>query len=451
MAERTHWLIERIRSFDDRPFLADENGVATFTELQAAIVSACSSMAEAGVKTGETIAILGDYSTSAIAWLLAGVQENCIVVPLTALPEDERNSRLRECFADWLVDASLDAISRLERSAERHGLMDALAARGHSGLILFSSGSTGKPKAIIHDLESLLAPYEKRRPRAMAFLVFLLFDHIGGLNTLFNCLASGALMVVSANREADPVASLIERHRVSVLPASPTFLNLLLMSGSSDRHDLSSLRIITYGTEPMPESLLKRLHAAFPRVKFLQTFGTSETGISHTVSKSSDSTLLKIEDENHEYKVVDGELWLRSNTQTLGYLNASSERFTEDGWFRTGDLAEETDDGFLRITGRRSELINVGGEKVMPGEVESCLLALPEVRDCLVYGEANAITGQTVAAEIVANPGADPRALKRSIRRHCAKHLARYKMPTKISFVEETGLTGRFKKVRPKS
>ena len=147
-------------------------------------------------------------------------------------------------------------------------------------------------------------------------------------------------------------------------------------------------------------------------MKLIQTFGTSETGITHTTSKSSDSTLLKLDDPEVEHQIVDGELWLRSRTQILGYLNHASTAFTADGWFKTGDLVEPAPDGFLRIAGRRSELINVGGEKVLPGEVEAVLLEMPEIADALVGGEPNAITGQMVVARVVLAPGADPATIR---------------------------------------
>ena len=178
-----------------------------------------------------------------------------------------------------------------------------------------------------------------------------MFDHIGGLNTLLNCLSMNVQMVFPETREPDHVAHLIEKYHVFVLPASPTFLNLMLIADCPKRYDLSSVRMITYGTEPMPESLLIKLKEAFPRVKFLQTFGTSETGISTTSSYSSTSTFLKIDDPNTEYKIIDGELWLRSKTQIMGYLNSSMERFTEDGWFRTGDMVEEKGISFDTVCG----------------------------------------------------------------------------------------------------
>ena len=91
------------------------------------------------------------------------------------------------------------------------------------------------------------------------------------------------------------------------------------------------------------------------------------------------------------------------STQIEGYLNAGNERFTADGWFRTGDRVEQGPDGTLRVLGRIGELINVGGEKLMPAEVESVVLSVPGVTDCRVRGEPNALTGQTVVVDVVAH------------------------------------------------
>jgi acyl-coenzyme A synthetase/AMP-(fatty) acid ligase len=249
---------------------------------------------------------------------------------------------------------------------------------------------------------------------------------------------------VPPSRSPADVAAAIARHRVAVLPASPTFLNLLLAAGVTA--DLASLRVITYGTEPMPESLLARLKAAFPRVRFIQTFGTSETGITRTESPEAGSTFLRFDDPDLEWKVVDEELWLRSRTQVAGYLNASNERFTADGWFRTGDQVEPGPNGTLRILGRLGEAINVGGEKLMPAEVESVVLAVPGVADCRVRGEPHPLTGQTVAVEVV-SPASDREALRSAIRIACRERLARHKVPTRVTFV--SSVSGeRMKKMR---
>jgi acyl-CoA synthetase (AMP-forming)/AMP-acid ligase II len=123
-------------------------------------------------------------------------------------------------------------------------------------------------------------------------------------------------------------------------------------------------------------------------------------------------------------------------------------RFTEDGWFKTGDSVEESSDGYLTIVGRREDMINVGGEKVTPSEVESILMEISEVADCLVYGEHNAITGQNVAAQIIPRAKTDLPALKRRIKKHCRKSLSPYKVPARIIFPEAALFGNRFKKSR---
>ena len=147
------------------------------------------------------------------------------------------------------------------------------------------------------------------------------------------------------------------------------------------------LKLITYGTEPMPKSLLDILKTKAPKIRLIQTFGTSETGIMKTKSKSSSSLLIKFDDDNQEVKIIDGELWIKSKTRVLGYINHNNDSFTDDGWFRTGDLVEDKGDGYYKIVGRKSKVINVGGEKVLPIEVESIILELSFVQDCTVFAK----------------------------------------------------------------
>ncbi len=446
-----HWLIERIEAAGDTPFLLRESASARYADLAAEIVRVRACLKAGAVRAGETVAVIGDYSCAAVAWLLVLAEAGLVAVPIANSVPEEVAQRLAAGRVRWVVDLGAGAGElRPVTGAEpaRHDLVERLAASGRAGLILFSSGSTGAPKAMLHDFDTLLESFRGRRPRGLVMMVFLMFDHIGGLNTLLHALASGITLVAPTTREPHHVAALIARHRVQVLPASPTFLNLLLLSDAWRTQDLSSLRIVTYGTEPMPESLLHRLREALPKVKLIQTFGTSETGISATQSASSDSTLLKLDDPDVETRVVDGELWLRSKTQILGYLNHDMESFTPDGWFMTGDLVQEAEGGFLRIVGRRKELINVGGQKVLPGEVESVLLEMPEIGDCMVYGEPNAITGQIVAAQVVPVGEIELAVLKRRVREHCHGRLDSYKVPVRLRIVEKTAFGDRFKKIR---
>jgi acyl-CoA synthetase (AMP-forming)/AMP-acid ligase II len=146
---------------------------------------------------------------------------------------------------------------------------------------------------------------------------------------------------------------------------------------------------------------------------------------------------------------VNGELWLRSESQIVGYLNYDNP-FTEDGWFPTGDLVEVTEDEYVKIIGRSKEIINVGGEKVLPQEVENAILELPEVVDAVVYGESYPITGQIVVAKIVPRDKnvLDDRTLSLKVKRHCRDRMQSYKVPVKIYMVDTLDYGERFKKKR---
>lgn len=403
----------------------------------------------AKVPQGSVVALLGGYNLKTIAVLFALAELKHILIPVTEASRKEFLIRAEEGAIEWLVDGSHSlpfSIDSLNTKRKEINLYDKLRESNHSGLVLFSSGTTGKPKAMLHNLDALLIHYEGRRPKPIVTMALLHFDHIGGLNTLFHTLAIGGTLVAPECHDPVHIASLIEGHKVQLLPASPSFLNLLLLSEAAKQHDLSSLRMITYGTEPMPAALLARLKTQFPKTKFLQTFGTSETGIARTSSKSSDSVFMRFDDPDLEHKIVEGELWLRSKTQILGYLNAPMERFTPDGWFRTGDTVSTDQDGYLYIPGRASQTINVGGLKVEPVEVESVLHKHENVFMCKVYGISNGITGQVVAADIVlAVPEAESVA-RASLRQHCKRFLEPYKVPVKYTITRAIELSDRLKK-----
>ena len=404
------------------------------------------------IHSGEVVAILADYSFVSIALFFALYENKNIIAPITSTSQKEIDGKVKESFSTKIINLENENLVITNKKSEaRHKIINDLQNSKCAGLILFSSGSTGAPKAMIHNLDTLVDSYGDKKQKQINMLVFLMFDHIGGINTMLNILSMNATMIIPQNRNADDICKLIEEYKIAVLPSSPTFLNLILINRSYEKYDLSSLRMITYGTETMPEGLLGRLKAVFSKVKFLQTFGTSETGIAATSSKSSSSTFMKIDDENLEYKIVDNELWLRSKTQILGYLNRSMESFTNDGWFKTGDLVELDNEGFIKIIGRNKEIINVGGQKVLPSEVESVLLGMDEIEDCLVYGEQNAITGQSVSCDVVLKHGIDDSGFKILVRKFCKDKLDNFKIPTRVNVVQKTEFTERFKKSRIKS
>jgi acyl-coenzyme A synthetase/AMP-(fatty) acid ligase len=445
------WLKQHIVSLVDRQFMTDRFGCYKYSDLSSQI-DAYSVEIETLLSDGEVVAILADYSFYSVALFLALIEKKAIIVPVVSQSPTEIDKRVSVsgCSVIINIDCGMLRIRRTGNSTSTHSLTSRLIKDHRSGLILFSSGITGEPKAMIHDLDALVNRYQGKKLKCLNILIFLMFDHIGGLNTLLNILATGSFMVVPASRKPDHIASLIQEHQVHILPASPTFLNMMLMDQVNDKYDLSSLKMVTYGTEPMPKSLLNKLKQLFPKVKLVQTFGTSETGIVQTSSLSSESLAIKLDDPNFEYKVVENELWLKSKTQILGYLNASMDSFTEDGWFQTGDLVEELPDGYIQIVGRNKEVINVGGLKVLPTEIESVLLGIDEVSDCIVYSEKSSIMGEVVVADVVLNCQLPPKDARQIIRKFCLSKLEEYKVPVRMNFVEKTSFNERFKKIRIK-
>ena len=173
-------------------------------------------------------------------------------------------------------------------------------------------------------------------------------------------------------RSPEAAGLAIASHQVNVLPASPTFLNLMLLSGTAQKHDLSTIEIIAYGAEAMPQKVLNRLAKVFPMHNFNKSLALAKQ-VPFESRASAMKVFFRIEDSDTQWKIVEEELWLKTPSRVLGYLNADDGGLEADGWYRTGDLVETDDHDNLRIIGRASAVINVGGQKVHPSEVEAIL------------------------------------------------------------------------------
>jgi acyl-CoA synthetase (AMP-forming)/AMP-acid ligase II len=403
-----------------------------------------------GIGPGSVVLLEGNYSKAAIGLLLALIGRGAITVPLTPQAAVQRGALAS--IAEVAFSCRFEGEGDSEQLWEWEGasrpttspLLKRLMASGHPGLVLFSSGSTGQPKAVLHDCSLLLQKFERPGQRKTT-LSFLLFDHIGGVDTLFSTLSSGGTLVTVPRRDPDAVCAAIEAHGVHTLPASPTFLNLLLMGGAHQRYDLSSLQVVAYGTEPMPESVLCRLAEALPGVRLVQTYGLSELGVLRTRSKEG-SPWIRFSEEGFETQVRGGLLWVKARTAMLGYLNAP-DLFDADGWLNTEDSVE-VDGDWLRVLGRLTDLINVGGRKVYPAEVEAVLLQVPNVRDVAVFGEKSLITGQLVAARFNLIEAEPLEVFKKRLRSFCCDKLPPYKIPARIELTEHDQFGARQKKLR---
>lgn len=448
------WMSERLAQFGQRPVAIDEAGIITYADFLAKVALWRAAVAQWGVQAGERVGLVSHYHIEVVALLQALVEAGCIVIPLS---EDDRalfDERLATvCATRVLTVPAGGAIAPATITCRElppgplHGLLEPMVAAGRPGFVIFTSGSTGKGKAVLLDYERMTSKFRGKVREGSRTLLFLKLDHIGGLNTLFSVLFNGGAIVTCASRQARDICACIERYKVELVPTTPSFLTMLLMSGVQRQFDLSSLKVITYGTEAMPASTLASLHGALPGVLLKQTYGLSELGILATKSRDSTSKWMKIGGDGFEVQVRDGMLWIKSEQAMLGYLNAPSP-FDADGWYNTGDRVE-VDGEYFHVLGRESEIINVAGEKVFPIEVESFLLTLDNVRDVLVRAKKSPVVGQMVWAEFLLDRAEDSASFKKRVIEQCQRHLAPFKVPGFITIGNDDSLVGaRFKKIR---
>lgn len=421
----------------------------TWAEFWGRIEAATRACFAVGVESGSVVLTPGEAQLESLAWLFGVARAGAIAAPLRGERWGEIATWARDCAFHWQVREGRIA-ARTEGVTSEHGarLFRELESRGHPGLLLGTGGTSGTPKLVLHDLVALLGATPVRAGAARRVLPLMRFDHIGGLDIAWRALAAGHVLVAPP-RELTPesVAATIARHAVDVLPATPTFLNLFLLAGVTRIHDLKSLRVVPYGAEPMPPSLLARLRTEFPAVEFVPRFGTSETGALPV--KSAGDAMHLARGDGFEWRVVEGELCIRSPALALGYVSGTPGGFEANGWFRTGDLAEERPDGSVVVLGRRSDFINVGGEKVLPSTVEAALLSHPHVSECRVFPVASPLLGQIVGAEVVwRGPEGDAVAIKRALHAAFAGTLPNCHLPAVVRLVAGIYTSANWKKIR---
>lgn len=436
------------RTSAQRPALVINASICTYGELVEGMQRWRSTLGRTGIPARALIGLTGAPCTEMIMLLLALAHDDHVVVPFLSESARETQDALATADVDgWFhFECNGTATWTPRMPGARHPLLELLHLDTRKpGLILFTSGSSGASKAVVHDFSRIWRRCELPDREPKATLVFLMIDHIGGINTLLHVLLSGGTAVFPPDRTVESVCRAIQDHRVELLPTTPTFLNMFLLSGHRERYDLSSLAMVTYGTEPMLPSTLLGLKQALPTVRCKQTYGMTEIGILPTRSEDDDSVWLKVGGPGFETRIVDSVLWVRADTSMLGYLNAPSP-FDDAGWLNTGDLVEAKE-GYIRILGRASEIINVGGEKVSPSEIEDVILQVENVEEVIVRQKANAITGQIVVAFVRVRNDEDHSNVSARVREYCRARLSPYKVPVLIHVTQTEMMSRRFKKI----
>ena len=417
----------------DYPFLIHTEGELKFSD-----IASQNAVDLSEVVSGDVVALIGDFDLKSILTLLQLIDKNAIIAPLTRDTRAQHEYFFETALINVVIEG--DAVKRINHSRQNNFIED-LRRTSHAGLVLFSTGTTGRPKAILHDLTLFMKRFETPRP-TLRTINFLLFDHIGGLNTLLHTLFNKGTVIAPKSRSVEDILKTCSEHDVEVLPTTPTFLRMMLMSGLIPDRIPHCLKIITYGTERMDQPTLNALCELLPNIDFRQTFGMSELGIVRVKSKSRDSLFMKVGGEGVETRVVDDVLEIRSATRMLGYLNAESP-FDGQGWYNTQDIVEECD-GYYKVTGRTSEVINVGGLKFMASEVERVALQFNGVELAKAEGKPNPITGQHV--ELNVQPAVNMELDKNALKAFLSSNLSRYMVPKRLK-VSSVTVGHRFKKI----
>lgn len=335
---------------------------------------------------------------------------------------------------------------------------------GQLAVLVYTSGTTGRSKGVMLSHRNLLADAQANAQviEATAGDVFVttspLFHVFGLANVMLTGLLTGARVVLVRKFNPKTVLEAITHHRVTFLAAVPTMYQMMLSLLPSPDYDLQTLRVCHSGAAPMPEAVFAQVESLFG-APVQEGYGQSEASSIVTsnplrgVRKPGSIGLplpgleIEIVDESGAVRPPGqvGELRLKGETVMLGYWNnpQATAKAIRDGWLYTGDMGYRDADGYIFLVGRRDDMINVGGAKVYPREVEEVLYQHPAVAACAVTGEASALYHQVVSAYVVKAP--DAQVCQADLQRFCRTWLAEYKVPKTVYFVDSIpqGATGK--------
>jgi fatty-acyl-CoA synthase len=453
------FLHDRTRATPERIAIEYDGREISYAELDAGASAFARSFAEAGLKRGDRVATLTGNSPEHVQVLFACAQLGLILLPLSwRLAPPELRYQLDDAEPSlFLVE---DEYTELARATGHHfeslvepgpGVRhpDVAVKDDDALLLIYTSGTTGKPKG------ALLT-------HANCFWTNLGFDlatgvhgddvvlqvlpqfHVGGWNVqALLAWWKGARVILEREFDAARALRLIEEKRVTtMMGVPPIYLFLAREPGFADA-DLSTLARAVVGGAPMPEALLETWAARGTAV--MQGYGLTEAA-PNVLCVPPEDAVRKLGCAGKPYPFVDvrlsaeNELQVRGPNVFPGYWRnpeATAAAFTNDGWLRTGDVAECDDEGFYRIKGRLKEMYITGGENVYPAEVEAVLHAHPQVMDAAVVGVPDERWGESGVAFVVADGVTDE-----ELTGWCSVRLARFKVPQSIRFVAEIPRNG---------
>ncbi|WP_181772495.1 o-succinylbenzoate--CoA ligase [Amycolatopsis pittospori] len=453
------WPARRARISPGRTALLFEDEPTTYARLAQRVAKLASRLSAAGVRKGDRVAYLGPNHPAFVETLFATTSLGAIFVPLNfRLTAPEIEHILDDSGATVLIHAPRTVPDRpavrtvtlddyetwLAEPGETPA--DVTVAADDVALILYTSGTTGRPKgaALTHanllwNTFNLLIGVDVGGDEVT--LVTAPLFHIAALaQTLLPTLVKGGCALITPSWDVDGCFDLIERHRVTWMFGVTTMYATLAASPRWPSADLSSVRSVMCGGASVPEELVRTYQRR--GLVFCQGYGMTETAPGVTFLEARESggragsagVPVFFADVRLEPPGT-GEVQVKGSNVTPGYWRnpvATAAAFTEDGWFRTGDLATVDEDGHYRIVDRLKDMFISGGENVYPAEVENVLYEHPAVAEAAVIGVPDHKWGEVGRAFVVLSGDAGDDEL----RRFLLGRLAKYKVPVRFEFVE---------------
>jgi acyl-coenzyme A synthetase/AMP-(fatty) acid ligase len=395
-------------------------------------------------------------TASQLTSALALIELDGVARRLTILPPDVDRAHLPALIAEANIDAvvfdSVEPEEVFSHIPVQIGCAPNLVPREDSRFdevstewVLLTSGTTGVPKMVVHSLAGLtaaIAPQAQTapKPESMVWATFYDIRRYGGLQIFLRAILGGASLILSSADE--PVADhllRLSRHGVTHLSGTPSHWRRALMSPEICK---IAPRYVRLSGEIADQAILDHLHAVFPRAAIGHAYASTEAGVGFAVNDGLagfPAAYLEGVRDGVEMKVVDGALHIRSRGAASRYAGArGAELLDAEGFVDTGDMVERRGDRYF-FAGRKGGIINIGGLKVHPEEVEAVINRHPQVRMSLVRPKRSPLTGSIVIADVVLKSpcgrAEDESTVKNDILRLCRDTLPRHKVPVAISFV----------------
>ena len=467
--------------------------VISYRQLDALVRSATAQLSRFGLKRGDTVALVSDNSVEFVIGLLAIVSSGARVAPFNpALTLPEFSARLSTLspyavlvprhllskleFAKsvvkniscWIMDVEGSGTSSSVRIDEKGSTpREVPTAEPHTStgeddiaLLVFTGGTTGTPKLvpwthrnIVASINGISSGYALS-PNDATLIVMPLFHGHGLIAGLLSTLASGgsAYLPSTGGFSAHLFWPDVVRLGVTWYTAVPT-IHRILVNRASTEYPKSPvpLRFIRSCSATLDEELAAATFATF-RAPVITAYGMTETchqlssnplpvnGTNKTSSVGLPTGVeIRIVSDNGK-DLADGgvgEIWARGGTVTTGYLNNPEANLAGfvDGWYRSGDLGHRDEDGYIFLNGRIKEMINRGGEKIAPSDIEAALLSNSNVLEAAAFGEADAMYGENVHAAVILRQGLE--ATEAELREYCRARLSAFEVPERIHIVTQ--------------